>query len=172
MRICWLLWALVALAGCNHPASPSRAKQVKVGSGEIGSLLPEFLAKDLQGQTISSADLRGKVLLVDFWATWCEPCKKEMPGYQRLADRYGTKGFAVIGLKANMMADPEDPLAFASKVGVHYPLVIATDDLIQKFGGLEGLPTTLLYDRQGVLRKKVIGFEYTDVFESELKSLL
>jgi len=78
----------------------------------------------------------------------------------------------VLGLKANMMADIEDPLEFARKMGVHYPLAIATDDLMQKFGGLEGLPTTLLYDRQGVLRKKVIGFEYTDVFESQLKPLL
>jgi len=172
LKTCLLLWALVALAGCNHPANPTPAKEVKVATDEIGSRLPEFSAKDLEGQTISAADLRGKVLLIDFWATWCEPCKKEMPGYQKLADRYKTAGFAVIGLKANMMADPEDPLVFARKVGVHYPLVIATDDLIQKFGGLEGLPTTLLYDRQGVLRKKVIGFEYTDVFESALKSLL
>jgi len=95
-----------------------------------------------------------------------------MPGYQKLADRYGARGFAVIGFKTNMMADPEDPLIFAKKMGVHYPLVVATDDLLQNFGGLEGLPTTLLYDRKGVLRKKVIGFEYTDVFESELKQLL
>ena len=95
-----------------------------------------------------------------------------MPGYQKLRDRYGPQGFAVVGIKANMMADTENPVAFARKVGVHYPLVVGTDELLQKFGGLEGLPTTLLYDRQGVLRKKVIGFEYTSVFESALKQLL
>ena len=172
MNNCLLFLTLAALAGCNHPARPAQANEVKVAAGEIGSHLPEFSAKDLQGHTISSADLRGRVVLIDFWATWCEPCKKEMPGYQKLADRYGTRGFAVIGFKATMMADTEDPLEFARKMGVHYPLVIAIDDLLQEFGGLEGLPTTLLYDRQGVLRKKVIGFEYTDVFESELKQLL
>jgi hypothetical protein len=95
-----------------------------------------------------------------------------MPGYQALADEYGLQGFAVIGLKANMMADTENPLTFAKKIGVHYPLMVGTDELLQKFGGLEGLPTTLLYDRQGILRKKVIGFEYTKVFESAVKSLL
>ncbi|PYY00669.1 MAG: hypothetical protein DMG62_11285 [Acidobacteria bacterium] len=176
MRNSFPIYLAVALprgfAGCNHPAKPLQANEVRVADGEIGSRLPEFSAKDLQGREVSSADLRGKAVLIDFWATWCGPCKKEMPGYQKLADRYGARGFAVIGFKANMMADPEDPLRFAKKMGVHYPLVVATDDLLQNFGGLEGLPTTLLYDRKGVLRKKVIGFEYTDVFESELKQLL
>jgi len=160
------------LAGCNHPASPAQATQAEVSPGEIGSHLPEFSATDFEGNEVSSADLRGKIVLIDIWATWCAPCRKEMPGYQRLADRYGNKGFAVIGLKADMMADTENPLAFARKIGVHYPLVVATGALLEKFGGLQGLPTTMLYDRQGVLHKKVIGFEYTDVFEAALKPLL
>ena len=171
MRYWLLILCLIGLAGCSRPASPVQAK-AQVAAGEIGSRLPQFSATDLNGRNISSADLRGKVVLIDIWATWCGPCKKEMPGYQRLADEYGARGFAVVGLKANMMADTEDPLSFAKRMGVHYPLVIATDDLLQKLGGLEGLPTTLLYDRQGILRKKVIGFEYTEVFESELKPLL
>jgi thiol-disulfide isomerase/thioredoxin len=134
--------------------------------------LPEFSVKDLQGREISSADLSGKVVLIDFWATWCQPCKKEMPGYQKLLDRYGSRGFAVVGLKADMMKDTEDPLEFAKKIGVGYPLALATDDMTKKFGGIEGLPTTLLYDRKGILRRKVIGFEYTDDFEADLTPLL
>jgi thiol-disulfide isomerase/thioredoxin len=128
--------------------------------------------KDLQGREISSADLRGKVVLIDFWATWCQPCKQEMPGYQKLLDRYGVRGFAVVGFKFDTMMDMEDPALFAKKIGVRYPLVVAADDLKKKFGGIEGLPTTLLYDHQGILRKKVIGFEYTDAFDSALKPLL
>jgi len=95
-----------------------------------------------------------------------------MPGYQKLVDRYGNKGFVVVGLKSEAMADTEDPIKFVKKIGVRYPLAVATDALTQKFGGIEGLPTTLLYDRKGVLRKKIIGFEYTDILESELKPLL
>ena len=95
-----------------------------------------------------------------------------MPGYQQLLDRYGSRGFAVVGFKFDTMADTEDPLRFAKKIGVNYPLAVAPDDLKQKFGGIEGLPTTLLYDRQGKLRKTVIGFEYTNVIESELQPLL
>jgi hypothetical protein len=95
-----------------------------------------------------------------------------MPGYQKLLDRYGSRGFIVIGFKFDTMMDTEDPIQFAKKMGVRYPLAIAADDLKQKFGGIEGLPTTLLYDRQGILRKKIVGFEYTDVLESAIKPLL
>ena len=169
----FLSLAGASLAGCNsHPASPPPPKQAVIPLGEIGSHLPEFTAKDLQGREISSADLRGKVVLVDFWATWCQPCKKEMPGYQKLLDLYGSCGFAVIGFKFDTMMDMEDPVQFAKRIRVRYPLAVAPDDLKQKFGGIEGLPTTMLYDRQGILRKKVIGFEYTDAFESAIKPLL
>jgi thiol-disulfide isomerase/thioredoxin len=164
--------AAAGLVGCNqHPASSPQPKANAI-AGEIGSQLPDFSAKDLHGREISSADFRGKVVLIDFWATWCQPCKKEMPGYQKLVDGYGAQGFAVVGFKLDIMKDAEDPILFAQKIGVRYPLAVASDDVKAKFGGIEGLPTTLLYDRQGILRKKIIGFEYTTVIESEIKSLL
>src|SRR6266481_935176 len=172
-RLLFLSLAAVWLAGCNqHPASLPQPKETVIAAGEIDSHLPEFSVKDLQGREISSSDLRGKVVLIDFWATWCQPCKKEMPGYQKLLNLYGSRGFAVIGLKFDTMADAEDPVQFAKKIGVRYPLAVAPDELKQKFGGIEGLPTTMLYDRQGILRKKVVGFEYTDAFETALKGLL
>jgi hypothetical protein len=95
-----------------------------------------------------------------------------MPGYQRLLNLYGAQGFAVVGFKFDTMMDMEDPVQFAKKIGVNYPLALAPEELKQKFGGIEGLPTTMLYDRQGILRTKVVGFEYTDVIESALKPLL
>lgn len=175
LRPCLLFLSLSAfgLVGCNqHPASPTLPKEPAIAAGEIASRLPDFSVKDLQGHSLSSADLRGKVVLVDFWATWCQPCEKEMPGYQKLLDRYGSRGFVVIGFKFDTMRDMEDPVQFAKKIGVHYPLAVATEDVKHRFGGIEGLPTTMLYDRQGILRKKTIGFEYTDFIETELKQLL
>jgi thiol-disulfide isomerase/thioredoxin len=172
-RLLFLSLAAAGLAGCNqHATSLAQPKEAVIAAGEIGSRLPDFSLKDLQGREISSAALRGKVVLIDFWATWCQPCKKEMPGYQKLLDSYGSRGFAVVGFKFDTMMDMEDPVLFAKKIGVRYSLAVATDDLKQKFGGIEGLPTTMLYDRQGTLRKKVIGFEYTNVIESELRPLL
>jgi hypothetical protein len=95
-----------------------------------------------------------------------------MPGYQKLLDQYGPQGFVVIGFKFDTMRDAKNSLQFAKEIGVRYPLVVASDDIKRKFGGIEGLPTTMLYDRRGILRDKVIGFEYTDHFEQELKPLL
>ncbi len=170
----WLLvFGVMLLAGCHqHPASIKKRAQPAIAAGEIGSRLPDFSVKDFQGRELSSSDFRGKVLLVDVWATWCQPCKKEMPGYQKLLDRYGSRGFAVLGLKATMMMDTEDPMQFAREAGVHYPLAIASPQATQALGGILGLPTTFIYDRQGILRYKVIGFEYTNVIEAQLKPLL
>jgi thiol-disulfide isomerase/thioredoxin len=166
-----LALAVAGLAGRQH-ASPFPGQDVPSAAGEVGSKLPVFSVNDLQGRPVRSADWRGKVVLIDFWATWCEPCKKEMPGYQQLLDRYGPRGFVVIGFKFDIMKDTEDPVRFAKKLGIRYPLAVASDGIRQKFGGIEGLPTTLLYDRQGVLRNKVIGFEYTSTFEANVKELL
>jgi thiol-disulfide isomerase/thioredoxin len=167
--------AAAGIVGCNQPStvpSPAPLKEPAVAAGQVGSRLPEFSVQDLRGHEISSNVLHGKIVLIDFWATWCQPCKKEMPGYQKLVDRYGPRGFTVIGFKFDTMADSEDPLQFARKIGVRYPLAVAPDELKQRFGGIEGLPTTMLYDRQGLLRKKVVGFEHTEVFEAELAPLL
>src|SRR5437763_1099633 len=172
-RLLLLILVVVGFAGCDQrPAAPAQPQGAVIAAGEIGSSLPDFLVKDLQGQSISSVDLKGKVVLIDFWATWCQPCKKEMPGYQKLLDRYGSRGFAVVGLKSDIMADSVSPLQFAKTIGVRYPLVIASAELTHKFGGIEGLPTTMIYDRHGILRKKVIGFDYTESFEASLKPLL
>lgn len=164
---CLLFALMLGLGGCSHAKS-----EPEISAGEIGSRLPVFSVTDMSGHPLSSAEMRGKVVLVDFWATWCEPCKREMPGYQKLLDRYGPQGFAVVGFKATMMQDTEPPLVFAREAGVRYPLAVASPEISDAFGGIQGLPTTFLYDREGILRQKIIGFEYTDTIESDLKPLL
>src|SRR5215472_12112943 len=115
--------ALLGLSGCaQHDVKPlAEPRESPVALGEVGSRLPEFFAKDLQGQKVSSAQLHGKVVLIDFWATWCQPCKKEMPGYQALLEKYRSQGFAVVGFKFDTMMDTENPVSFAKKLSVRYP---------------------------------------------------
>ena len=135
MRTLWLLLFSVVAAGWARGQSTP-----VIALGEFGSRLPAFSVMDLQGHAVSSADLRGKVVLIDFWATWCQPRKKEMPGYQSLLNRYGRRGFAVVGFKFDTMPDSENPISFANKMGVHYPLAVASDDLQQSSAGFRGCP--------------------------------
>lgn len=163
------------LSGCRgsssdaKPATPVAAVSLPP-AGEIGSSLPEFSITDVSGHTLSSRSMRGKVVLIDFWATWCQPCRKQMPAYQELLNRYGDRGLLVVGFAFD--TDPQAIASFAREIGVRYPLAVTTEALKQQFGGILGLPTTLIYDRQGVLRKKVIGFEYQQVYESAIRQLL
>jgi thiol-disulfide isomerase/thioredoxin len=163
----FVLIPFIAIAIAALPKS-----QTPVSAGQIGSHLPEFSTVDLNGSKVTSAELKNKVVLIDFWATWCAPCRKEMPGYQSLFDRYQSRGFAVIGFKADIMADTEDPVRFLKELRVKYPIAIGSEVIRNKFGGLQGLPTTFIYDRHGVLRSKVIGFEYTSEIEKMIKPLL
>jgi thiol-disulfide isomerase/thioredoxin len=167
-----LLLLLVTCTLAGGQSKQAGPKSTAIAAGEIGSRLPAFSATDLEGRAVSSTELHGKVVIIDFWATWCEPCKREMPGYQKLLDRYRSRGFAVVGFKATMMVDTVPPRRFAKAIGVRYPLIVANDRVMNKFGGLEGLPTTMIYDRSGVLREKIIGFEYTNVIEAKVKPLL
>jgi len=150
----------------GSPAAPTAA----VPPGEVGTRLPEFHFKDISGREISSEELRGKIVLIDFWATWCGPCKVEMPGYQILQERYGDRGLVVIGLALD--TDSAAVSRFAKKLGVNYTLALSTAEVQQAFGGILGIPTTILVDREGIIRQKIIGFEYTEAFESAIKELL
>ena len=161
---CLLIFLSALAFAIAEPATPIQ--------GQPGSHLPSFATTDLQGRKITSADLTNKVALIDFWATWCAPCKKEMPGYQALLDRYRSRGLVVIGFKAEIMADTVDPIQFVKMLGVRYPIAAGSQEILTKFGGLQGLPTTFIYDRKGILRHKIIGFEYTTTIEALIKPLL
>ncbi len=133
-----------------------------------GQPLPAFDFSDVNGRRVSSEELRGKVLVVDIWASWCEPCKTEMPAFEQLHQQYRDQGLAIIGISIDITA--EDAARFAREIGVTYP-IIHNPEIMTEWG-LLGLPTTIVVDRAGVVRKKVIGFEYKEVFEKTLRELL
>lgn len=173
-----VLVALVARrSGCSHRPRRLQAQPVHTAErasvaapGEVGASLRGFIFKDISGHEVSSEKLRGKILLVDFWASWCAPCKVEMPGYQDLQNRYGDRGLVVIGIALD--ADPATVVRFAREHRIHYTLTLSSPEVQDKFGGILGSPTTILVNRHGVIRKKVIGFEYQEAFGSAVKEIL
>jgi thiol-disulfide isomerase/thioredoxin len=131
---------------------------------------PDWKLTDLTGAPLGRDALKGKVVVVDFWATWCPPCVHEIPGYIALQKKYGEKGLVIVGLSADRAAGVVTP--FAKKNGINYPLAMATPEVIELFGGVEGIPTTFLIDREGNIRHKKVGAMETDEYEKLVVPLL
>ena len=131
---------------------------------------PDFSLTDLSGQSIKLSDYRGKVILLDFWATWCEPCKTEIPHFIDMQNRYAGQGLQVIGIS---MDDEEKPVRdFQQQFKMNYPVAIGNAKLAESYGGLLGLPITFVIDRQGRIYKRHIGQTEPSVFEGEIRKLL
>jgi peroxiredoxin len=162
----------VWLGGCNsrpaHITDAKAAGEVQAEPTGAPERMPDFDLRDTAGHEVSSAQFRGKVVLLDFWATWCAPCEREMPGYESLYRRYKDRGLAVVGIAADSDADVVS--RFGKKLAITYPLLVNGMD-VQRYG-VEGLPTTILVDRTGFVREKVVGFEYTSVIEGDLREIL
>ena len=139
-------------------------------SGTI-ALAPSWELQDANGKRIHSSDFKGKVVILDFWATWCPPCKAEIPGFIALQNEYGKKGLAVVGISVDE-GGADIVKEVAQKLGMNYPVVLADDKTPQAFGGIEAIPTTFIIDREGRIVTKHLGFTEKDEFEKELKPLL
>ena len=128
-----------------------------VGTGRPGGEAPALAVETLDGQLLTLADLRGQVVLVNFWATWCPPCRVEMPGFQRIYDDYRDDGFIILGLSTDVSPGRNVP-AFLEERGITYPVAIVGVREKQAFGGVPLLPTSILIDRNGIIRHRVEGF--------------
>jgi thiol-disulfide isomerase/thioredoxin len=132
---------------------------------------PAWKLTDLDGKEIGRDALKGKVVVVDFWATWCPPCVQEIPGYIALQKKYADKGLVIVGLSLDSKG-AEAVKPFAAKKGINYRLAIAGSDLADAFGGVEGIPTTFLIDREGKIRHKKVGSMEADDYEKLVAPLL
>jgi peroxiredoxin len=132
---------------------------------------PDFSLKDSNGQTVHLADYRGKVVLLNFWATWCGPCKVEIPWFIEFQRKYKDKNFVVLGV--SMDDDGWDSVRkYIQDHKFNYRVVIG-DDMIEKtFGGVEDLPTTFILDRGGHIAVKHIGLVSKEIYEGEIQEQL
>ncbi|RMH13225.1 MAG: TlpA family protein disulfide reductase [Gemmatimonadetes bacterium] len=129
-----------------------------VGVGGPGTALPAFRAVTLAGDTLDSGDFEGRVVVVNFWATWCAPCRWEMPALQKLHEERKERGLILLGISRDGGGAEGAVRAFLDERGVTYPVTIDDGRLARAFGGLRGLPTTLIVDRRGVVRHRVYGY--------------
>ena len=169
--------AVLAVAGfigywaTNGAMDAHSAAEKKVAGPSQRAAAPDFQVPALDGKPIRLSALKGKVVLLDFWATWCPPCKAEIPHFIELQNAYGPKGAQVIGLSVDQEGE-EVVRPFVQAEGINYPVAVVGPDLGQKYGGIRGIPTTFLIDKQGRIAKKYIGYQDKEVFESQIRALL
>jgi cytochrome c biogenesis protein CcmG/thiol:disulfide interchange protein DsbE len=168
----WLLpalgWILV-IGFLTYRMSPGLSG--RFGAGSVGTMMPAFAAKTIDGATLNREGLLGKVVLVNFWASWCGPCTVEMPAFQRVYFEQRDSGLVVIGVWTN------DADAFGMRDqlrsgGITYPIVVGTTELVNAFGGVNGLPVSVLIDRSGRIRKRVFGIFHEEEFRAAATGLL
>src|SRR5437899_150779 len=156
------------MAGC----SPGRrADRPAVKEAKERKPAPNFALKDANGKVVRLSDYRGKVVLLDFWATWCGPCKIEIPWFMEMQRKNKDRGFEVLGVS---MDDEgwEVVKPFLADVGVNYRVVIGNDATAQSYGGVDALPTTFLIDRSGKIAAVHVGLASKKDFEDGIETLL
>ena len=125
--------------------------------------------KDLDGNMVNLSDFKGKVIILDFFATWCPPCKDEIPHFIGLQKEYGDKGFTMIGISLSRMSDMR---SFARDFGINYPVLIDDGYAAAVYGPIRSIPTTFVIDQNFKVVKKYIGYRPKEVFEADIKQLL
>jgi thiol-disulfide isomerase/thioredoxin len=134
------------------------------------SLAPNFTLQDLNGQPLALSDFRGKVVLLDFWATWCAPCRTEIPHLVEFQEKYREQGFQVVGI--SMDDGPKPVREFYQEFRMNYPVAMGNDKIADAYGGVLGLPVTLLIGRDGLIQAKYTGVVEMAVVEEKIKTLL
>lgn len=157
-------WLLAALGGATLPARAAIAP---------GAAAPDFTLRQLSGAPLRLREQRGQVLMLNFWASWCGPCRDEMPLLSRLHDKYRSSGFALWGV--NVDDEPKNAAATVEKLRTAFPVLLDTDKAVSRLYEIKAMPSTLLIDRDGVLRRLHRGYQagwVESLYEPQLRELL
>ena len=156
-----------------------KGKRIVILGGGTGGLAhtaagkpaPNFILKEVKtGQPIILSHYKGKVVVVDFWATWCPPCRAEIPHWVALYNQYKNSGLVIIGVSMDDSPTPVKP--FIDEYHVDYPVVMGDNKVANEYGGIEGIPTTFVIDQKGDIVKQVVGYRSSGKFDKIIKKLL
>jgi thiol-disulfide isomerase/thioredoxin len=171
-----------AFAGCKESASTNAAGKMasKASPNANKPTEPDVTFPELQGGNLPLPSLQGKVVLVNFWATWCEPCREEIPWLIEFQDKYASQGFTILGVAMDEEGKKVvDPFVQKTEFDVDgkqetmsYPIMLGNEDLAEKFGGLIGLPTSVLISRDGKVVKRFIGEVNKGELQTEIERQL
>jgi cytochrome c biogenesis protein CcmG/thiol:disulfide interchange protein DsbE len=137
-------------------------------AASTGHDAPDFVLTDLQGHNVKLSDLRGKAVVLNFWATWCPPCKAEIPWFIEMQKRYGAQGLQIVGINMDD-GDPKDVVKFAAENSINYPVLFGQDKVADLYGGIDYLPTTFYIDRNGVVLDRVFGQPEREEIEKNIQ---
>ncbi|MGB8889715.1 MAG: TlpA disulfide reductase family protein [Candidatus Korobacteraceae bacterium] len=165
-----LIVVAIVLAIVLYKAARHHTAQTGAVSATSHSIAPDFALTDLNGQALDLSSYRGKVVLLDFWATWCTPCRAEIPHFVEFQNSYRDQGLQVIGISMDDDLKPVGP--FYKEYKMNYPVALGSDKLAQAYGGILGLPVTFLIGRDGHIQAKYVGAVDISTIEQEIKSLL
>jgi thiol-disulfide isomerase/thioredoxin len=150
-------------------------------TGMNGKIAPNFTLDDVSGKKVSLASYRGHPLIVDFWATWCGPCKVEIPWFEKLHDQYASQGLEILGVSADdldkddpakLFTEKQDIADFVQKMHMNYPVLIDADSIANSYGGLDALPTTFFIDKSGKIVASTVGLAPRDVIVADIEKAI
>lgn len=170
MRKLILAVCLAALTtGCN--SSLERVKAASVKPVDKRNNAPDFTLKDSNGKTMKLSDYKGKVVLLNFWATWCGPCRIEIPWFMDFEQKFKDRGFAVIGVA---MDDEgwEVVKPYIEKMKVNYRIVVGDEMTAARYGGIDAMPSTFIIDREGKIASVHLGLVSKSIYEHDIEQLL
>ncbi len=172
------LLAIMVWADRKFPAAGRQ--QVNASSTASDAAMPTIAMKDLNDRDVTLAQYKGQVVLVNFWATWCEPCKIEIPWMIEFQKKYSSRGFTILGVSMdeegkkviNPFLEKERFDVDGQKEAVNYPILVGNDSIADKFGSLVGLPTSMLFTRDGKKVKTIVGLVNHDDIAKAIEGLL
>jgi thiol-disulfide isomerase/thioredoxin len=157
---------------------PGKAGAADQGTTDVeqpsmrGKTAPAFTLTDLNGKKVSLSDYKGRPVLVNFWATWCGPCKVEMPWFEEFQKQYAAQGFQILGLTDDVDAGKDTITKVAHRIGVSYPILLTDGKVQTAYGGLDVLPMSFYVDRNGVVVEETAGLGSKDEIEAHIKKTI